>query len=145
LGSECCHWRTDEHSASSDEEVVGAAEPSMAMCPDGGLLLLGSSVHRRVGYMYRQYKKLHGNDGSEDVCWFAPSAVMNPELPAHVVDKALAEDAPKARAEYQNVWREDLNDFIPLDVFGVSQPSSPLAAGWYINSRRTASCGKLAG
>jgi len=40
LGSECCHWRTDEHSASSDEEVVGAAEPSMAMCPDGGLLLL---------------------------------------------------------------------------------------------------------
>ena len=42
LGSECCHWRTDEHSASSDEEVVGAAEPSMAMCPDGGLLMLGS-------------------------------------------------------------------------------------------------------
>jgi hypothetical protein len=45
LGSECCHWRTDEYAASSDEEVVGAAEPSMAMCPDGGLLLLGSSVH----------------------------------------------------------------------------------------------------
>src|SRR5215471_3407477 len=32
LGSECCHWRTDEYAASSDEEVVGAAEPSMAMC-----------------------------------------------------------------------------------------------------------------
>src|SRR5262249_30864021 len=60
LGSECCYWRTDEFAASSDEEVVGAAEPSMAMCPDGGLLLLGSSVHRRVGYMYRRYKKLHG-------------------------------------------------------------------------------------
>ena len=24
LGSECCHWRTDEYAASSDEEVVGA-------------------------------------------------------------------------------------------------------------------------
>jgi hypothetical protein len=47
LGSECCHWRVDEHAASSDEEVVGAAEPSMAMTPDGGLLLLGSSVYRK--------------------------------------------------------------------------------------------------
>ena len=65
LGSECCHWRTDEASASSDEEVVSAAEPSMSMCPDGGLLLLGSSVHRRVGYMFREYKELFGNNDAE--------------------------------------------------------------------------------
>jgi hypothetical protein len=116
LGSECSHWKTDEHAASSDEEVVGAAEPSMAMCPDGGLLMLGSSVHRKRGYMYRKYKQLHGNDASEDLCWFAPSGVMNPTLPAHVVDKALAEDVSKARAEYQNIWREDFSDFIPADV-----------------------------
>src|SRR5262245_57988871 len=116
LGSECCHWKTDEHAASSDEEVVGAAEPSMAMCPDGGLLLLGSSVHRKRGYMFRKWKELYGNDEAEGVCWFAPSAVMNPKLPVHVVDRALAEDAHKARAEYLNVWREDLAEFLPLDV-----------------------------
>jgi hypothetical protein len=116
LGSECCHWKTDEHAASSDEEVVGAAEPSMAMCADGGLLLLGSSVHRKRGYMFRKWRELYGNDESEDICWFAPSAVMNPKLPVHVVDRALAEDAHKARAEYLNVWREDLAEFLPLDV-----------------------------
>ena len=116
LGSECCYWKTDEHAASSDEEVVGAAEPSMAMCQDGGLLMLGSSVYRKRGYMYRMFKKLHGIDDSEDVCWFAPSSVMNPKLQQHVVDRALGEDAPKARAEYLNVWREDLSDFIPLDA-----------------------------
>jgi hypothetical protein len=116
LGSECCHWRTEEHAASSDEEVVGAAEPSMAMCPDGGLLLLGSSVHRKRGHMFRKYRELHGNDAAEAVCWFAPSATMNPRLPQNVIDKALAEDAAKARAEYQNIWREDLSDFIPADV-----------------------------
>jgi hypothetical protein len=116
LGSECCHWRTDEYAASSDEEVVGAAEPSMAMCPDGGLLMLGSSVHRKRGYMYRKYKQLHGVDGSDDICWFAPSAVMNPALATSVIDKALAEDAAKARSEFQNIWREDLSDFIPADV-----------------------------
>jgi hypothetical protein len=132
FGSECCHWRTDEHAASSDEEVVGAAEPSMAMCPDGGLLMLGSSVHRKRGYMYRKYKQLHGNDDRDDLCWFAPSSAMNLQLPAHVIDKALAEDAPKARAEYLNVWREDLSDFIPIDViesctdFGVHErPPQP--------------------
>jgi len=116
LGSECAHWRTDEHAASSDEEVVAAAEPSMAMCPDGGVLLLGSSVHRKKGYMYRKYKQLHGNEDTDDICWFAPSAMMNPKLPQDIVEKALAEDAAKAGAEYLNRWRDDLSDFIPLDV-----------------------------
>jgi hypothetical protein len=32
-------WRTDEQAVANDEEVIAAAEPSMAMCPDGGLLL----------------------------------------------------------------------------------------------------------
>jgi hypothetical protein len=116
LGSECCHWKTDEASASSDEEVVGAAEPSMSMCPDGGLLVLGSSVHRRVGYMYREFKELYGNNDAEDLVWFAPSRVMNPKLPASVITKAIARNAAKARAEYENVWRDDLANFIPRDV-----------------------------
>jgi hypothetical protein len=68
LGSECAHWRTDEAAASSDEEVVAAAEPSMAMCPDVGLLLLGSSEYRKRGYVWRKYKDLHGADDTEDVC-----------------------------------------------------------------------------
>jgi hypothetical protein len=116
LGSECCHWKTSELAASSDEEVVGAAEPSMAMCPDGGLLMLGSSVYRKRGFMYRKYKQLHGNAEAEDICWFAPTPVMNPLLRQRVVDKALAEDERKASAEYLNVWREDLSDFIPIDA-----------------------------
>jgi hypothetical protein len=102
LGSECAHWRTDEYAASSDEEVVNAAEPSMAMCPDGGMLLLASSVYRKKGYMYRKFKQLHGNEESEDICWFAPSATMNPKLPTRFVEKALAEDSAKAGAEYLN-------------------------------------------
>jgi hypothetical protein len=118
LGSECCHWKTDEFSASSDEEVVAAAEPSMAMCPDAGILMLGSSVYRKKGYMFRQYKELFANPNTPEdtLVWFAPSSVMNPKLPQQVVDRALAENAPKARAEFLNVWREDLSDFIPLDA-----------------------------
>jgi hypothetical protein len=137
LGSECCHWKTDEYSASSDEEVVAAAEPSMAMTPDGGLLLLGSSVHRKRGYMYRKYKRLHGNNDSDDVCWLSPSAVMNPKLPGHVIDKALAEDLYKAGAEYLGRWREDLADFIPLDVVEACTEFNlferpPQPRNWYV-------------
>jgi hypothetical protein len=116
IGSECCSWRTDEHSASSDEEVVAAAEPSMSMCADGGLLLLGSSVYRKRGYMYRKYRELHGNNDAEDICWFAPSAVMNPKLPQAVIDKAMAEDPFRGGAEYLGHWREDVADFAPPDA-----------------------------
>ena len=139
LGSEASHWKTDEAAASNDEEVVGAATPSMAMCPDGGLLMLGSSVYRKRGYMYRKFRQLHGNDDAEDIVWFAPSSVMNPSLPASAIDKALEEDAAKARAEFLNIWREDLSDFIPADVldactdWGVSErPPLPNGAIKYI-------------
>jgi hypothetical protein len=82
---------------------------------------------------------LHGNDDAEDIVWFAPSSVMNPSLPAGIVEKALEEDAAKARAEFLNVWREDLSDFIPVDVidaatdWGVSErPPLPSSAAKYV-------------
>ena len=83
--------------------------------------------------MYRRFKALHSNDASEDVCWFAASTVMNPCLPMSVVDKAIAEDASRARAEFLNVFREDIADFLPVDVieaatdFGVMM-RAPLAS-----------------
>jgi hypothetical protein len=116
LGSECCYWRVDEHSSSSDEEVVAASEPSLSMCEDGGLMMLGSSVYRKRGYMYRRYGELHGNDDDEDICWFATSPTMNPKLPMRVIEKALAKDKRKAEAEYLNIFRDDLSECYPDDA-----------------------------
>ena len=101
----------------------------MAMCPGGGLLMLGSSVYRRRGYMFRQYRELHGNDLSPDsICWFSPSAVMNPVLPAHVIERALQENAPKARAEFFNIWREDLSERDHLAACGAPVGGMPRAS-----------------
>jgi hypothetical protein len=116
LGSEASYWKVDEHSASSDEEVVAAALPSMSMCPDGGLLILGSSVYRRRGYVYKQFKAWHGNNEVDDLCWLCPSSTMNPALPSAVVESALAEDSQRYGAEYLSRWREDLSDFCPVEV-----------------------------
>lgn len=120
LGTEACFWKTDEAATSSDEEVVGAAEPGMAMIPDGGMLMMASSVHRKRGYMHRRWKELHGNDDSEDICWLSPSATMNPALPPKVVEKALAADPQRARAEFLSIWRDDVSDFIPADILEAS-------------------------
>jgi hypothetical protein len=114
--SEVSHWRTDEQAVANDEEVIAAAEPSMAMCPDGGLLLLASSVHRRSGLMYRKYRELFGNDAAEDICWFAPSPTMNPSLPSWVIPRALAENEARAKAEFLNEWRDDVAAFIPAEA-----------------------------
>jgi hypothetical protein len=37
----------------------------------------------------------------QDVCWFAPSVVMNPMLPVGAVDRAMAEDPFKASEDSQ--------------------------------------------
>ena len=41
---------------------------------------------------------------------------MNPKLPASAVSRAIANDAPRGRAEFLNTWREDVADFLPIDI-----------------------------
>jgi hypothetical protein len=116
LGTETSFWVTDPESSSSDEEVVGAAEPGMSMTPGGGLMILASSVHRKKGLMYRRWKELHGNDDAEAIVWLASSRTMNPALPEQVVAKAKAKDSQRANAEFESIFREDVSDFIPADI-----------------------------
>lgn len=116
FGTEPSFWPTEDQSASSDEEVVAAALPGMSMIPDRGLLVMSSSVHRRKGYMHRKWKELHGNEDADDICWLSPSTTMNPALPSDVVEKAMQDDPQRARAEYLSIWREDVSDFIPMDI-----------------------------
>ena len=116
VGDEVSHWKADGESSSSDEEVVAAVEPGMAMIPGGGMTILISSVYRKRGLMHRKWKTLFGNDGADDICWLADTVTMNPVLPVDVIPRAMADDPARARAEYLSEWREDLSDFIPQDV-----------------------------
>jgi hypothetical protein len=116
LGTEASFWNTDPDSRHSDEEVISAASAGAAMVPDGGLTILSSSVHRRKGMMYGNWKTLHGNDDAEDICWLASSRTMNPALPEKVVAKAKLKDPERAAAEFESIWRSDLSDFVPADI-----------------------------
>ena len=48
--------------------------------------------------------------------WKAGTREMNPSVPAHVVDQALAEDEPAARAEWLAEFRSDLEAFVSREV-----------------------------
>jgi hypothetical protein len=78
IGDETAFWLSDGEGASSDEEVIAAVEPAMAMVPGGGLMVLISTAYRKKGLMHRKWKELFGNDAADDIVWVAPSAVMNP-------------------------------------------------------------------
>jgi hypothetical protein len=116
FGTEACHWDTNPDSPSSDEEVVGAALPGMAMIPGGGLTILASSAHRKQGLMFERWKELHGNDDADEIVWLASSRTMNPALPEAVVAQAMARDPQRAAAEFESRWREDVSDFITADI-----------------------------
>ena len=87
--------------------------------------------------MYRKYRELHGNDAAEDLCWFAPSAADEPKPAGARHRQGNGRGRAKARAEFLNIWREDLSDFIPVDVidactdWGVTE-RPPLAGIKYV-------------
>jgi hypothetical protein len=117
IGDEACLWASDGESQSSDEEVVAAAEPSMATVPGGGWLLLSSSPYRPKGLMHKLWRELWGQPNARGaLCWVAPSRVMNPSLPEAFVRRKLAEDPLRARSEYLAEWRSTDADFVPADV-----------------------------
>jgi hypothetical protein len=56
IGDEAAFWRSDELGASNDEEVWGAAVPSLATAPGGGWAVLSSSPSRPRGLLHRKWK-----------------------------------------------------------------------------------------
>lgn len=120
IGTEVSFW-----SIPNDAEVVSAAMHSMAATPGGGLLILGSSVHcKDDGVMYKKYNELWGNNNSDDLCWFAPTMTMNPTIDQSFIDEALQENPDRARADFFNIWREDLSG-----VFSVDEIKNAVDAG----------------
>jgi hypothetical protein len=46
----------------------------------------------------------------------APTRTLNPTVPEHVIESALADDEPRARAEYLAEFRTDVEQFVSLEA-----------------------------
>jgi hypothetical protein len=101
--------------ANPDKEIINAIRPSLATL-DGKIIAL-SSPYARKGVLWNNYKRYFGKDQSERVLVAqAPSRLMNPMLPEHVVQQALEEDPSSAKSEYLAEFRTDIETFISRDV-----------------------------
>lgn len=113
IADELAFWRSDD-SANPDREVIAALRPALATL-DGKLVALSSPYARR-GSLWDAHRRYFGKDDGAVLVAQAPSRTMNPSLPQHVVDDAMAEDAEAARAEYLAEFRSDLASFVDRAV-----------------------------
>src|SRR5690606_10921252 len=112
IADELCHWHTD--GANPDAEVIRAAEPALSLTD--GLLLGISTPHARSGVMYHRWKRHHGKEDAPALIVQAESRILNANLAQSVIDEAMAEDAPAARAEYLAQWRDDVAGYVTRPV-----------------------------
>jgi hypothetical protein len=115
LLDELAFWPTDEGSSEPDVEVINAIRPGMATIP-GAMLLCASSPYARRGALHDAYRKHFGKDGDPVLVWKAPTREMNPTLPQHVVDEAMAADPISAAAEYGAEFRSDIESYVSRDA-----------------------------
>jgi hypothetical protein len=114
LCDELAFWRSDESSANPDTEILEALRPAMATIPNA-MLLCASSPHARKGALWDAWKAHYGKDGPILV-WHAPTRTMHARVPQATIDAALERDAARANAEWNALFRTDVESFIPREV-----------------------------
>ena len=110
---EISFWRNEE-AANPDAEILNALRPAMATIP-GSLLVCISSPYACRGELWKAYRQHYGQD-SDVLVIQAATATMNPTLPRAVIDRAYADDAAVARAEYGAEFRRDVEGFLSREA-----------------------------
>jgi hypothetical protein len=79
------------------------------------LLLCLSTPYSRRGVLWDTHRKHFGRAG-DVLVWQSPTAVMNPTVPASVIDSAYEEDPASASAEFGAEFRSDLEAFVSQEA-----------------------------
>lgn len=119
---EIAFWHAD--GASPDAEIIAALRPSMATL-DGRLIAISSPYARR-GILWDTYRRHFAQDSDRVLVAQAASRFMNPTLPQRVVDDAMAEDAPRASAEYLAQFRTDIASLLNADLIEQAMRPKPV-------------------
>jgi hypothetical protein len=80
------------------------------------MLLAASSPYAKKGSQWNAYSRHHGKDGDAILTWQAASKVMNPTIPAHIIEEARADDPEAALSEWDAQFRSDVSSFIDPEV-----------------------------
>ena len=113
LLDELAFWRSEE-SANPDKEVIEAIRPALATVPEA-MLLCASSPYSRRGVLWEAHRRYYAKDGRVLV-WQSDTRVMNPTVPAEVVDEALERDAVAGASEWLAQFRSDIESFVTREA-----------------------------
>ena len=107
---ESAFLRSDD-SALPDLELARALRPALLTL--GGLLLVISSPHRKVGLLYEAHRKYFGNDAATRGLFIqASSRELNPTLDEEAIEEAMQDDPAAGQSEYLGLFRADLQSFL---------------------------------
>jgi len=104
---------TEEVRVKSDAEIVTSVKPSLLQTK--GKLIGVSTKFWKKGYCYDTWRKCYGNDNAQVLVWDSPSRLMNPTLAEEDIAAEITGD-PVARFEFENEWREDIAEFLSIEV-----------------------------
>ncbi len=110
---EVAYWRS-ESTLKPDIETYRATRPALASMP-GSLLLGIGSPYRKAGLLWQKFKTHFGKPGRVLVVR-CETEVLNPLIDKDLIAQELEEDPEGARAEWLALFRDDLSDFIRVEV-----------------------------
>ena len=109
---EYAYW-ADENSATPAEETYRAVRPALARVP-GSIMIGISSPYRKSGLLWRKFKKHYGQNNDDVLVIRAASKTLNPKIDQAEIDKDLADDPARARAEWFAEWRDDIGGWLDM-------------------------------
>ncbi|MBN8982058.1 MAG: hypothetical protein J0I29_12400 [Rhizobiales bacterium] len=102
-------------SANPDTEILNAVRPSLATTK--GPLLIASSPYRKSGVLWDIYRSNFGANSDPSLLVLKGSSRdFNPSLDQKVIDRAMASDPARARAEWLGEFRDDIESYILREV-----------------------------
>ena len=106
---EVAFWRVE--GANPDKEILAAIRPAMATIPNSKLIVI-SSPYARSGVLYETHRDYFGKDDADILVWQASTRTMNPTIPQELIDRETKKDPSAARAEWQALFRDDIESFL---------------------------------
>lgn len=108
-------YDSETGSTNADTEILNAVRPTLATT--GGPLILISSPHARRGELWNIYRKHYGPKGDPRILVVQGTSLQfNRTLSPRVVERALERDPAHGNAEYNAIFRTDIETFISIEA-----------------------------
>jgi hypothetical protein len=88
----------------------------MATMGPHAMLLMMSSPHARRGPLWQAFSRYYGKEDAPVLVWRAPTKVMNPLVPAGIIDALFETDPARAAAEYGAEFRTDVETYVSREA-----------------------------